>query len=80
MKRLCLVIIIILFIAIETNNYYTDEYDNNFISNKFNQKIDLSNNLNLTHLTFGRSFNKEIDLSNNINLTHLTLEICFTKK
>ena len=73
MKKLYLVIIMTYLITIETNNYYTDEY-RNFTWNKFNQKIDLSNNKNLTHLTLGRyEFNQEIDLSNNINLTHLTL-------
>ena len=40
----------------------------------FNKKIDLSNNINLTHLTFTNYFNHEIDLSNNINLTHLTFK------
>ena len=64
-------------IAIKTNNFYNDKYDKNYISNKFNQKIDLSNNI---HLTFGYNFNQEIDLSNNIHLTHLTLGYCFNKE
>ena len=64
-------------IAIETNNIYNIEYEDNYIYNKFNQKIDLSNNINLTHLTLGKYFNQEIDLSNNINLTHLTFEYVF---
>ena len=57
-------------IAIETINRWINK--DNFIRCKFNKEIDLSNNINLTHLTFGWYFNKEIDLSNNINLTHLT--------
>ena len=55
-------------IAIETNNLWIRKYNNNFIRNKFNKEIDLSNNINLIDLTFGDCFNKEIDLSNNINL------------
>ena len=60
-------------IAIKTNNEWNREYLNNYIESDFNQKIDLSNNINLTHLTFGYYFNQKIDLSNNIHLTHLTL-------
>ena len=56
----------------KTNNNMIMKYSNNCIDNNFNQKIYLSNNINLTHLTFGDYFNQEIDLSNNINLTHLT--------
>ena len=59
-------------IAIETNNQYKDKYHGIWIKSNFNQEMDLSNNINLTHLTFGWWFNQEIDLSNNINLTHLT--------
>ena len=66
-------------IAIETNNLSEYEYYLYNINNKFNQKINLSNNINLTHLTFGEKFNQEIDLSNNINLTHLTFEVEFNK-
>ena len=39
-------------IALETNNKYENQYKNNFIHNKFVLEIDLSNNINLTHLTF----------------------------
>jgi len=71
-------------IAIETNNKYDNKYDNkynnNFIKNKFNQEIDLSNNINLTHLTFGWWFNQEINLSNNTNLTHLTFGDYFNQQ
>jgi len=67
-------------IAIETNNLWINKYNNNFIKNKFNQEIDLSNNIHLTHLFFGYRFNKEIDLSNNINLKHLTFGYNFNKK
>ena len=64
-------------IAIETNNEFNN--NSNYIESKFNQEIDLSNNINLTHLTFGHHFNQEINLSN-INLTHLTFGCCFDKK
>jgi len=67
-------------IAIKTNNKYESEYDYNYINNKFNKEIDLSNNINLTHLTLGIIFNQEIDLSNNINLTHLTFGCGFNKE
>src|SRR6056300_1588789 len=53
--------------AIKTNNLYINKHNNIFV-----QKIDLSNNINLTHLTFGSCFTQKIDLSNNINLIHLT--------
>ena len=46
----------------------------------FNKEIDLSNNINLTDLTFWGDFNKKIDLSNNINLTHLTFGCGFTQE
>ena len=45
-------------IAIETNNVY-NKYDKNYIRSKFNKKIDLSNNINLTYLTFENNFNKK---------------------
>ena len=81
-------------IAIETNNQYKYEYHNkyydNYIKSKFNQKINLLNNINLTHLTFGyvfnqnicrnythNSFNKKIDLSKNISLTCLMKYIIY---
>jgi len=66
-------------IAIETNNKYNNEFKNNFSWNNFNKKIDLSNNINLTHLTFKNYFNQEIDLSNNINLSHLTFGYSFNR-
>ena len=53
-------------IVIETNNQYDDEYDDNYYRSKFNKKMDLSNNLNLTHLTFGDDFNQEIIIPFNI--------------
>jgi hypothetical protein len=46
-------------IAIEIHNLYNDKYIKKYIKNKFNQKIDLSNNINLTHLTFKYKFNKK---------------------
>ena len=58
--------------AIESNNQFKDKYYGNYIKSNFNQKIDLSNNINLTHLNFGKEFNKKIDLTKYINLTHLT--------
>ena len=58
--------------SLETNNKYKEDYKNNYSRSNFNKKIDLSNNIHLTQLTFGCYFNKEIDLSNNIHLTHLT--------
>ena len=39
-------------IAIKTNNDFNYKYKNKYKRNKFNQEIDLSNNINLTHLTF----------------------------
>jgi hypothetical protein len=65
-------------IAIETNNQYEKNY--NYIINQFNKEIDLSNNINLTHLTFRGDFNKEINLSNNINLTHLNFGYYFNQE
>ena len=68
-------------IAIKTNNNMIDTHSNNFMdSMNLIKKLDLSNNINLTHLTFGRRFNQEIDLSNNINLTHLTFEQYFNQE
>ena len=57
-------------IAIKINNIPNIKCYEYYVNNKFNKEINLSNNLNLTHLTFGNYFNKEIDLSNNINSTH----------
>ena len=67
-------------IAIETNNNYEKKYKNKYVKSKFNKKIDLSKNINLTHLILGEYFNKEIDLSNNINLTNLTFGYCFNQE
>jgi hypothetical protein len=67
-------------IAIKTNNYYEDKYDKNYIGNIFNQLINLSNNIHLTHLMLGHYFNQKIDLSNNINLTHLTFGYMFNQE
>ena len=66
--------------AIESNNQFKDKYYGNYIKSNFNQKIDLSNNINLTHLTFGNDFNQKIDLSKNINLTHLTFKCGFNQE
>ena len=46
-------------IVIKTNNKNNIKYTYN--ESIFNNEIDLSNNLNLTHLTCGYNFNKEID-------------------
>ena len=59
-------------LAIETNNKYKEDYKNNYSRSNFNKEIDLSNNINLTHLTFEDYFNKKINVSNNVNLIHLT--------
>ena len=40
----------------------------------FNKEIDLSNNINLTHLTFGYYFNKEIFIP--LNVKSLTMYRC----
>ena len=56
------------------------KYCKNYFINKFSKKIDLSNNINLTHLTFGECFNQKIDLLNNINLIHLTFGYNFNKE
>ena len=69
-----------LFMTLKTNNEYEHDYKDNYIRGEFNKKIDLSNNINLTHLTFGLDFNQEINLSNNINLTHLTFGKYFNKE
>jgi hypothetical protein len=61
-------------IAIETNNIHESEKKNNYIINNFYQKIDLSNNINLTHLTFGKNFNQEIFIL--LNVKSLTLRYC----
>ena len=53
-------------IAIETNNKYKYGYGDNYIGRNFNQEINLSNNINLTHLTFGRVFNQEIFIPSNV--------------
>jgi len=66
-------------IAIKTNNKYYYIYKNNYNRCNFNKKLNLSNNINLTHLTFGEYFNQEIDLLNNINLTHLTFGYVFNQ-
>jgi len=66
--------------AIKTNNKYEYVYDVKYINSNFNKEIVVSNNINLTHLTFGYHFNKEIDLSNNINLTHLTFGYDFNQE
>ena len=59
-------------IAIETNNFfYNKKYSKNYIHNRFNKKIDLSNNINLTHLNFGDCFNQEIVIP--LNLKSLTM-------
>jgi hypothetical protein len=55
------------------NNEYIRKYNNNFIINKFNQKINWTNYLNylnylnhLTHLTFGWKFNQQVNLPFNL--------------
>ena len=53
-------------ITIKTNNKYKSNYENNYVENNFNKEIDLSNNINLTHLTFGDDFNQEIIIPFNI--------------
>ena len=47
-------------IAIKKNNMHKVKFKYNFVNNCFNQEIYLSNNINLTHLTFGYKFNQEI--------------------
>ncbi len=56
-------------IAIETNNEYND-----YIKSKFNQEIDLSNNINLTHLTFGCYFNKKLNIP--LSVKSLNIQEC----
>ena len=53
-------------IVIETNNKWNKEYNYIYIPCEFNKKIDLLNNINLTHLTFGKYFNQEIFIPFNI--------------
>ena len=60
--------------AIETNNQYAVKYYGNYIESEFNQKINLLNNVNLTHLTFGRCFNQEIDIP--LNVKSLNMWYC----
>ena len=57
-------------ITIKTNNIFKEKYYSYHYNSNFNKEINLSNNKNLTHLTFGLIFNKKIYLLNNINLTH----------
>ena len=40
----------------------------------FNQKMDLLNNINLTHLTFGRNFNQKIFIP--LNIKSLNMWCC----
>jgi len=48
-------------ISIKTNNKYKNKYDCYYnIQNGFDKVIDLSNNINLTHLTFGFHFDQII--------------------
>jgi len=65
----------------ELDEYYDiiNKYKKIMFSN-YNKKIDLSNNINLTHLFLGYNFNQEIDLSNNIHLTHLTFGCNFNQE
>ena len=42
------------------NNKYNNKFKNNYVLGLFNKEIDLSNNINLTHLTFGCGFTQEI--------------------
>ena len=53
-------------ILIETNNQYKYEYEKNYIKSEFNQEINVLNNTNLTHLTFGKHFNKKIFIPLNV--------------
>ena len=47
-------------IAIKINNKFSKKYYDYYVKSKFNKEIDLSNNINLIHLTFVSDFNKEI--------------------
>ena len=61
-------------IAIKTNNEWNREYLNNYIESDFNQKIDLSNNINLTHLTLSGDFNQKIFIP--LSVKSLTMAYC----
>lgn len=50
---------------------YDKKYDKNWRGSRFNQSINLTNNLWMARLTFGHNFNKSIELANNSHLTHL---------
>ena len=62
-------------IAIKPNNVCEYTYYNNYVWNKFNQEINLLNNINLTHLNFGYKFDKEIVIT--LNVKSLTMVYCF---
>ena len=55
-------------ICIETGNKYCDKYYDYFKWSKFNQPINLTNNIQLTQLIFGHCYNQLINLENNIQL------------
>ena len=56
-------------ITIETDNKYDHKYTENYKISKFNQEIELTENI--THLSFGYCFNQKLELTNNV--TNLTL-------
>ena len=59
-------------IAIKTNNKYYYIYKNNYNRCNFNKKLNLSNNINLTHLTLKGYFKQEIIIPLNVK----SLNIC----
>jgi hypothetical protein len=72
----------IIFSDYELSDNLFEKYLNNdfndlkYICSRFNQKIQLHENL--THLTFGLCFNQEVKLPD--NLTHLTFGLCFNQE
>ena len=72
----------IIFSNYELNEELFEKYENldfeylKWIGSKFNQKVELPENL--THLTFGENFNQKVELP--VNLSHLTFGDCFNQK
>ena len=57
-------------ICIEISNNYIYQYEKCWKGSEFNKSLNLTNNLKITHLSFGYKFNQSIDLTNNIQLAH----------
>jgi hypothetical protein len=63
-------------ICIKTNNNFDSIFFNKYLGSKFNQKIDLPQNL--TYINFGNNFNQKVDLPP--NLVHINFGDCFNQQ